>query len=261
MTGLDDDVDLHWKAEGPFRGTATLLHGVTGLADTWWQVGPGLAAAGWDVSALDLPGHGDRAAGLDPLTQSVMVQDVAGRLPEMGTDLLVGHSMGGVVAAGVAAARPDLVRALALEDPAGWRGEPDRELAARIREDCAAARVDPSAATARSRAANPTWADQDVAADVAGKAATDVAAVAGGAEVQLCGDLLSALRQVTVPVLLLLSEPARSALHAPERAAVAALVPPPRVVDLPAGHAVHRDLPGHWVDAVAAFGTSAVAAA
>lgn len=249
-------VDQHWKAEGPFRGTATLLHGVTGSAGTWWQVGPLLAARGWDVTAFDLLGHGDHPAGLDPITQAGMVQDVVGRLPAIGTDLLLGHSMGAVVAAGVAAARPDLVRALALEDPAGWRSEPNPDLAARVREGCRLAREDPDAAGAETRAANPTWADGDVTANVEGRAATDADAVAAGAEAHLCGDLLYALGQVTVPVLLLLAEPERSALHEPERSAALALVPPERVVDLPAGHGIHRDLPQHWVDAVAAFGSA-----
>jgi pimeloyl-ACP methyl ester carboxylesterase len=38
--------------------------------------------------------------------------------------ILVGHSLGGVVAASVARSRPDLVRGLLLEDPPLYRGEP-----------------------------------------------------------------------------------------------------------------------------------------
>src|SRR6478752_1162670 len=35
-----------------------LMHGVTSNADTWWRVGPALAAAGRHVIAIDMPGHG-----------------------------------------------------------------------------------------------------------------------------------------------------------------------------------------------------------
>jgi len=59
-----------------------------------------------------------------------------------------------------------------------------------------------------------------------------------------------------VPVLLLLAEPAKSALHAPERSVIVGALPAERVVDLPAGHCIPRDLPLNWVEAVLAFGAA-----
>ena len=35
-----------------------LVHGVTSNAGIWWRVGPALAAAGYRVTAVDMPGHG-----------------------------------------------------------------------------------------------------------------------------------------------------------------------------------------------------------
>jgi alpha-beta hydrolase superfamily lysophospholipase len=52
-------VSLHWDPDGPARGRVALLHGMMSTAATWWRIGPALAAMGWSVDALDLPGHGD----------------------------------------------------------------------------------------------------------------------------------------------------------------------------------------------------------
>lgn len=35
-----------------------LVHGVTSSSAVWWRTGPALAAAGWRVVAIDMPGHG-----------------------------------------------------------------------------------------------------------------------------------------------------------------------------------------------------------
>lgn len=247
--------DQHWKAEGAFAGTVVLLHGLTASAATWWQVAPLVAAAGWDVTALDLPGHGGHPRDGEPITAASMVASVVDRLPAIGVDLLVGHSMGAVVASGVADTRPDLARALVLEDPPSWRGDPDPD-AERVRRRRDHAAADPEAARRAVAAQNPAWADSDVDHDVGGLLATDVDAVVAGLGNHLRGDLLINLAHLTVPVLLLLAEPAKSALHEPERSVIVDALPAKRVVDFPAGHCVHRDLPLNWVEAVLAYGAA-----
>lgn len=247
--------DQHWKAEGAFAGTAVLLHGLTASASTWWQIGPLLAAGGWDVTALDLPGHGDQPVSDEPITASSMVRSIVERLPAIGVDLLVGHSMGAVVASGVGDTRPDLVRALVLEDPPSWRGDPDPD-SDRVRRRHAAVAADPATARREVAEANPTWAAADVEHDVDGLLAVDADAVATGLAHQLRGDVLTNLAHLTVPVLLLLAEPARSALREPERSVIVGALPPDRVVDFPAGHCIHRDLPLNWVESVLGFGAA-----
>ena len=107
--------------------TAVLLHGVSARAETWWRIGPALAAAGWRATAVDLPGHGraPRLAGVSDLSH--LADAVAVELPPR-VDLLIGHSLGAAVALVLAGRYPDLARALVLEDPPG-RGA-DREAAA-----------------------------------------------------------------------------------------------------------------------------------
>ena len=249
-------MDLHWSAEGAFRGSAVLLHGLGSYAATWWQIGPDLAAGGFDVIALDLPGHGDQPAGADPISQAVLVASVVDRLPAtIGVDLLVGHSMGAVVAAGVAASRPDLVRALVMEDPPSWRG-PATPPHVGLRERYDAARADPVAAREAIVATNPGWSADDVDHDLGGLLTMDVDAVAEGLAGQLRGDVLASFAQLTVPVLLLLAESPRSALAEPERSVMIDALPADRVQILPTGHCLHRDMPSTWVDIVLRFAGS-----
>jgi pimeloyl-ACP methyl ester carboxylesterase len=100
------------------RGPAmVLLHGVGARADRWKEnVGP-LAAAGYHVQALDLPGHGfaDKGAGFD-YSVAGWSDFVETFLDEVKADpvVLVGTSLGGHIAASVACRRPASVRALVL---------------------------------------------------------------------------------------------------------------------------------------------------
>lgn len=94
----------------------TLLHGAGLNAHTWDTT---LLAADVPALAIDLAGHGDSswredAAYLAP----TLAPDVVTAL-ETWTDrpqVLVGHSLGGLTAAKVAASRPDLVRDLVIVD-------------------------------------------------------------------------------------------------------------------------------------------------
>lgn len=95
-----------------------LLHGVLRRWDDFAIVLPGLAAH-WQVHGLDFRGHGrsDRTAGayrvVDYVTDAAEVVESHLAAPVV----LVGHSLGAMVAAAVAARGPDRVRALVLEDP------------------------------------------------------------------------------------------------------------------------------------------------
>ncbi len=96
-----------------------LLHGILGCAETWnWMV-PRVVDR-FRVLRLDFRGHGDsdRAPGRYAfpayVTDAVAVcERLAG-----GPVVVVGHSLGGAVAAGLAQTRPDLVRGAVLEDAA-----------------------------------------------------------------------------------------------------------------------------------------------
>lgn len=99
---------------------ALLVHGLGGNATNWTDLAQQLASR-LDVEAIDLPGFG--RSGPSPTNDySVHAQTdlVIGYLEKTGRGPvhLVGNSMGGMIAALVAAARPDLVRTLTLISPA-----------------------------------------------------------------------------------------------------------------------------------------------
>jgi (E)-2-((N-methylformamido)methylene)succinate hydrolase len=96
------------------RGDPVLLiHGVGMRAEVW---GPQIAALSSThrVMAVDMPGHGES----DALPERPALQDFVGWgsrvLEQVGPASVVGHSMGALIAAGLAVERPDLVTRVAL---------------------------------------------------------------------------------------------------------------------------------------------------
>ena len=88
-----------------------LIHGAWGNAASWATVVPMLARAGHRVEAVNLPGHGAAAAPDAGIGQKDYVDHVEALLMDGPPALLVGHSMGGVIVAQVAARQPAQVTA------------------------------------------------------------------------------------------------------------------------------------------------------
>lgn len=109
-----DGVDLAVTGFGGDGPPVLLLHGLMGCAATWAPPARRWVAHG-RVLALDARGHG-RSGARGPWTVERMAADAAGVLDATGPAVVVGHSMGGLHGLALAAARPDLVRALVVED-------------------------------------------------------------------------------------------------------------------------------------------------
>ena len=109
-----------------FGGTGRpilLLHGLMGRATTWWAVARWLSEHG-RVVGLDARGHG-RSQAAGPWTTQRFVADlvdVVGQLA-LAPSVVIGHSMGGLHGWQLAAANPELVRGVVVEDMApDYRG-------------------------------------------------------------------------------------------------------------------------------------------
>jgi esterase len=120
MDIMNGEVRLHVEADGdPTAPPLLLLHGITQSGATWEWLLPDLAP-GYRVLRLDFRGHGqsDRAPGTynfpSYVSDAVAVCEQVAGAPVA----VIGHSLGGGTGAALGQQRPDLARALVLEDPA-----------------------------------------------------------------------------------------------------------------------------------------------
>ncbi|HYB40975.1 MAG TPA: alpha/beta fold hydrolase [Candidatus Methylomirabilis sp.] len=94
-----------------------LIHGVGARADRWRRNVDPLAALGYRVYAIDLPGHGFAKKGKDFAYSiagyAAFVEDFLEEI-DAPRAVLIGTSLGGHIAAALACRRPELVRALVL---------------------------------------------------------------------------------------------------------------------------------------------------
>jgi len=103
------------RAHQPGRPLAVFVHGA-GLDHTVWAFqSRWLAFHGWNVLAVDLPGHG-LSAGLPLADIGGMAAWLAELIAATGTEpaALIGHSMGALIALETAARFPARVRSIAL---------------------------------------------------------------------------------------------------------------------------------------------------
>jgi pimeloyl-ACP methyl ester carboxylesterase len=243
----------------PSRPLAVLVHGVTSSSRTWWRVGPALAERGFRVLAVDLRGHGASPRPVAGLAAADLAADVAETVVDAAgasgpdpaappVDLLVGHSLGALVALELVAARPGFARRLLLEDPPGpssvdWAG-----LAASMEADSRRAVDDPHALRRDLEAENPAWPPGEAERRVADLADCNAPALAAVLRPGVPFDLAGLLAAARLPVLLLLADEAlgSSIVGVDRKAAVAAAGDGAARV-LPAGHSIHREALDLWL--------------
>lgn len=108
---------IHWKDYGGSGMPVVMVHGLGGSIANWDVIGPRLASQA-RVVAIDLPGFGmsPPAGDWSVQTHANAVIEVIGHVGSPA--ILVGNSLGGLVAELVASSRPELVSALVLISPA-----------------------------------------------------------------------------------------------------------------------------------------------
>ena len=229
-----------WNPAGERR--ALLLHGLTSDGGTWWRLASELADDGFMVIAPDLRSHGRSPSGIDHRI-ATLASDVA--LLGGGWDLLVGHSLGGSIAAVLAG--HEHVPATVLIDPV-------LELPAERREQlrqAILAELDADAATIRT--ANPAWSERDVQRKALALAVVTPDVIDAIFEDNDPWDVRWAVPRWSGPVHLLAADPVRGALLLPETIAEVVQAAGDRVtasvVDH-TGHSIHREQPATVLEAV-----------
>jgi pimeloyl-ACP methyl ester carboxylesterase len=221
-----------------------LLHGIGSSAATWWRMRRDLGDLGLDAAAVNLPGHGGRMAP-DGVRLADLVDAVRADLDARPVDLVVGHSLGAVVALELARAAPDLVGRVLLEDPPSLTGRSLRDIAGAVVAEARDARRDPAAFQARLLEEHPEWAVLDARFSAESRGMLDVAA----ADRLLDGarwDLRALVAACPAPVHLLAATPPGSTLADPDRGELLDTLEG-RAVVVESGHVVHRDRPAVWL--------------
>jgi 2-succinyl-6-hydroxy-2,4-cyclohexadiene-1-carboxylate synthase len=222
-----------------------LLHGFTQRGASWHRV-----AAGFDVTAPDLPGHGSRADVRADLWQAAeLVADAEG------PGVYVGYSMGGRIALHVALARPDVVRGLVLISATAGIDDAAERAERIARDEHLATRID----TIGAEAFLGEWLAQPMFAGLPVEGRRDRSTDADGlaSSLRLSGTgtqeaLWARLHEITVPVLVVAGE--RDAKYVALAERLVADLPNAELVIVPgAGHAVHLEAPGAFVEALRAW--------
>ncbi len=117
---LANDITIHYYRTGDKnKHSILLLHGITDSGLCWSRVAADLESS-YDVIMTDARGHGHSGSEASGVSIALLADDAATVIGALGLQkpYLLGHSMGAITAATVAANYPDLVRAVVLEDPA-----------------------------------------------------------------------------------------------------------------------------------------------
>jgi pimeloyl-ACP methyl ester carboxylesterase len=245
-----------------------LLHGFGGAKEDFTDWLDSLAAEGWQAVAYDQRGHGQSAHpdGEAAFSLQIFKDDLLALVDALGWDrfVLLGHSMGGMVAQLVAVAAPERLSGLILMDTShGPIDGLDPEVVSMgqkvVRDGGMAALV------AAQKAAGPgpldSPAHQRVVADREGyEEFCDRKALATSPEMWLAlssqivdqADRLADLRSLSMPVLVLVGEQDQGLLG-PSRS-MGGAIPGARLVVVPdAGHSPQFEAPEAWWEAVRTF--------
>ena len=88
-----------WPAQSPHRGEVLLIHGLFADSQSFVTLGRKLAARGYTVRAVDLPGHGETHS--SATTVSEIIAAIAATLSNA-KQHIIGHSFGAVIATNLA---------------------------------------------------------------------------------------------------------------------------------------------------------------
>jgi pimeloyl-ACP methyl ester carboxylesterase len=251
---------LHYYRTGGDKPPLICLHGIMDSGRCWSGAAASLAAD-YDCIMPDMRGHGRSDAPASGYTPADHTGDILALMDALGIGraVLMGHSMGGMVATQIALQAPERVRGLVLEDPA-WPTPPAEDVdmwavaavwKAQIQEMQAEG---PEALVAGAQEKLGTWLPADVEAWIESK--FQMRPVAADYIASKTGAWQDFVAQLEPPTLLFYPDPAyKGVIISAEMAAQAqALNPRIKAVQiLEAGHSLRRDQMGAFLATLGPF--------
>jgi pimeloyl-ACP methyl ester carboxylesterase len=235
------DLTLHYTRAGTGSTPLLLVHGFTDAGMCWSPFVPALADA-FDIYLPDLRGHG-RSSRVQPGQTVDNAADLAGFIDALGLGpvLAVGHSMGAAAVADLGMIRPDLVRALVLEDPP-WSDGPRASSGPNPWYDWLRTLPEQTleSIAAKGRADSPTWAEAEIGPWAESKMQFDVNFLDVA---RVRRDWREVVAALSMPALVVTAETELGAIVPPAVAEeIAALNPRARVARVSgAGHCIRRE--------------------
>ena len=128
MNVLDiDGVQVHWREDGDPSGAPVLFANSLGTDMRLWDAVLPLLPAGLRIIRYDKRGHGLSDCPPGPYAMETLIGDAEALVEGLGLGpvAIVGLSIGGMIAQGLAARRPDLVKGAVLSCTAAKMGTPE----------------------------------------------------------------------------------------------------------------------------------------
>ncbi|WP_410790655.1 alpha/beta fold hydrolase [Kribbella sp. C-35] len=247
---------LAWYRTDEAAAEVAFLHGFSDSAQCWEPLLGEMS--GTRALAIDARGHGESGLPDEPIRYAAHGDDAALVLssqPHDGGIVVVGHSMGAMAAAYLAASRPDLVRAVVLEDPPpGTPGDHEDEEWSEPTWLADVRALDLPSRIAQGRSSDPDWAEDELEPWAVSKAQVNPELFKR--PYQDPAPLTELLTEITCPVLLIHGDTERGALISTEyadRCAQAAAGEFRAVHIAGTGHSVRRDNRPQYLAELTAF--------
>lgn len=119
----EGDYSIHYRvieAEGDMQGRILFIHGFLFSGATWYSMATTLAAEGYECVLVDLPNFGystRETSDTELISREQLMVDLMESIAPLSEWIVAGHSMGGGIAANIAAQYPE-IQALLLYAPA-----------------------------------------------------------------------------------------------------------------------------------------------
>jgi N-formylmaleamate deformylase len=253
-------IRLRYTRTGGDKPAVVLAHGVTDDGLCWSPVAEVLAPD-YDVIMVDARGHGLSDAPPTGYTPIELAADLAGVIEalDLKSPIVLGHSMGAATTLVLAARYPQLLRAIALEDPPPWWDpayERPNSLAwqAMMRAWLVPLKQQPRQAILEAqRVAEPGWSDAELEPWVDSKLHFSLNFFNDLSDPGL--DWSAIVRQVHCPALLITGDVAAGALVSEQAALLfQQLIPQAQIAHIAgAGHSIRRDRFEQYLQAVQPF--------